>query len=303
MNKEFYPLVTIVIPVYNGANYLSEAIDSALGQTYSNIEIIVVNDGSCDDNATEKIALSYGNKIRYYKKKNAGVASALNLGIEMMQGTYFSWLSHDDFYMPEKIEKSIEVLSQIDNKKTIIYSNYQLIDANRRLILGIDLMCLHRKKALNDGLYAVVSGCLNGCTMLIHKDVFTQYGVFNTSLRNTQDYELWYRILKNGNQPIEFIREYLVLTRVHNQQESKKAYNNDECDRLWISILSDISKAQFKRSFGSEQVCLQQFENQYKLSGYDGVLHFVRDRLRMLRKQHYLLFWIRSIKFYLQKRG
>ena len=86
------PKVSIVIPVYNGSNFLAEAIDSALSQTYHNTEIIVVNDGSTDEGATENIALSYGNKINYYLKKNGGVASALNFGIEKMSGEYFSWL-------------------------------------------------------------------------------------------------------------------------------------------------------------------------------------------------------------------
>ncbi|MDD4547058.1 MAG: glycosyltransferase family A protein, partial [Oscillospiraceae bacterium] len=94
------PLVSIVIPVYNGSNYLAEAVDSALAQTYKNIEIVVVNDGSNDEGATEKVAKSYGDKIRYFSKENGGVSSALNLGIENMKGDYFSWLSHDDLYKP-----------------------------------------------------------------------------------------------------------------------------------------------------------------------------------------------------------
>jgi glycosyltransferase involved in cell wall biosynthesis len=63
------PKVSIVIPVYNGSNYLSQAIDSALAQTYPNIEIVVVNDGSNDGGATEKIALSYGDKVRYFRTR------------------------------------------------------------------------------------------------------------------------------------------------------------------------------------------------------------------------------------------
>ena len=129
MNK-FNPKVSIIIPVYNGSNYLKEAIDSALNQTYDNIEVLVINDGSNDNGETEKIALSYGDNIRYFKKENGGVATALNLGLEKMTGEYFSWLSHDDVYYPEKIEKQIQFLSQLKNKDVILYSNYSFINEN-----------------------------------------------------------------------------------------------------------------------------------------------------------------------------
>ena len=66
------PLVSIIIPVYNGENYLQQAIDSALAQTYGNLEILVINDGSTDEGRTEQIALSYGDKIRYISKENGG---------------------------------------------------------------------------------------------------------------------------------------------------------------------------------------------------------------------------------------
>ena len=80
----YTPLVSIVIPAYNASNYLSNAIDSALAQTYKNIEIIVVNDGSKDDGATRKIAESYGDKILYFEKSNGGSSSALNYGINQI---------------------------------------------------------------------------------------------------------------------------------------------------------------------------------------------------------------------------
>ena len=86
----YQPKISIVIPAYNASNYLAEAIDSALAQTYPNVEIIVVNDGSKDDGATERIALSYGDKIRYFSKENGGSSSALNTGIANMTGEWFS---------------------------------------------------------------------------------------------------------------------------------------------------------------------------------------------------------------------
>ena len=78
IDMRYEPKVTIVIPVYNGSNFLAEAIDCALAQTYQNCEILVVNDGSTDNGASEKIALSYGEKVRYYLKENGGGSSALN---------------------------------------------------------------------------------------------------------------------------------------------------------------------------------------------------------------------------------
>ena len=102
------PLVSIIIPVYNGENFVIEAIESALNQTYENIEVIVVNDGSVD--RTEELITPYLRRLKYIKKENGGVSSALNLGIKESQGEYVSWLSHDDIYYPEKIKKQINFL-------------------------------------------------------------------------------------------------------------------------------------------------------------------------------------------------
>ena len=133
----FAPLVSIIIPVYNGSNYMREAIDSALAQTYENIEILVVNDGSSDRGRTEAIAKEYGDKIRYIYKENGGVSSALNVGIRHMRGEYFSWLSHDDVYTPDKIEKQVEALSRLPDKSTLICCDYAHIDKDSMPISGI----------------------------------------------------------------------------------------------------------------------------------------------------------------------
>lgn len=233
-NEDFNPLVSIVIPVYNGENYLKEAIESALAQTYKNIEIIVVNDGSSDN--TDAIAKEYGNKIRYFKKKNGGVASALNLAIEKMQGEYFSWLSHDDLYFPQKIENQINFLSKQNKKKVVLFSNYLLINENGRKLS--EVIINHKTTLIPE--YCLLRGCVNGITMLIPKEAFVDCGNFNEKLRCTQDYDLWHKFLKKY--PFMHMTDILAKTRIHSLQDTNmnpKAVSEGE--DLWQFMIEDVS--------------------------------------------------------------
>ena len=124
-NLNQLPLVSIIIPVYNGGNFLRDAIESALNQTYPNIEVIVVNDGSDDCGETEKIASDFVGKIVYLSKENGGVSSALNFGIQQMKGDFFSWLSHDDLYVETKIEEQLFYFFK-DPSIELVYGNYDL---------------------------------------------------------------------------------------------------------------------------------------------------------------------------------
>ena len=123
----YQPKISIVIPAYNASNYLAEAIDCALAQTYPNVEIVVVNDGSRDDGATERVALSYGEKIRYFYKENGGSSSALNMGIANMTGEWFSWLSHDDLYLPNKIKHQMKLLKTLKDPYQIVAGGTKLL--------------------------------------------------------------------------------------------------------------------------------------------------------------------------------
>ena len=191
-NEKFQPRVSVILPVYNGANYLRESIDSALAQTYTNYEIIVVNDGSMDGGKTETIALSYGNAIRYIYKKNGGVASALNAGIRAMTGDYFSWLSHDDLYAPNKLADQIRFIQNIGHS-CIAYGDYYLIDDNSKL-KGMRKI-QHRPSDHFLFLLITVSP-INGCTILIPRACFDDIGYFDERLKTTQDYDMWVRLSK-----------------------------------------------------------------------------------------------------------
>lgn len=242
---EYSPKVSIVIPVYNGSNYLKDAIDSALAQTYNNIEVIVVNDGSNDNGATERIAKSYGNKIRYYSKENGGVATALNLGISKMTGEYFSWLSHDDLYYEDKIERQIEFLSKLDDKRVFLYSNYSILKGNKITPVIHSHEMLRRKSK-----YSLLRGCVNGITVLIPKFMFDEFGEFDAKLRCTQDYDYWSRI--QSKYDFIHMEEVLSITRLHPKQDSNVSPNVIiEGNILWtkmVESLSDTEKIMYENT-------------------------------------------------------
>src|SRR5438132_7847564 len=106
------PTVSVILPVYNGENYLRLAIESVLNQTFQDYELIMIDDGSVD--STPAIAREYGQRVRYVRQENTGVASAFNHGLELATGRYISWLSHDDVFLPEKLEKQASALDSVD---------------------------------------------------------------------------------------------------------------------------------------------------------------------------------------------
>ncbi len=226
------PKVSIIIPVYNGANYVEEAINSALSQTYKNIEIIVVNDGSVDN--TETVLEKYKDKVKYIKKENGGVSTALNLAIENMTGDYFSWLSHDDLYKPNKIEEELKEIEE----NTIIMSDYDTIDSKGKLIKKIILPHEVIEKNYEK---ALLNGLINGITLLIPKQAFDKVGKFNEVLKCTQDYDMWLRMILKGYK-FKHIPKILASSRQHANQTTNKSPNVlTEGNELWKNIIEAFS--------------------------------------------------------------
>lgn len=256
--------VSIIIPVYNGSNYMREAIDSAINQTYKNIEIIVINDGSNDE--TDEIAKSYGNKIRYYKKENGGVSTALNLGLEKMTGDYFSWLSHDDLYLPDKIEKEVGYLYENGNPKNIIlFSDYYLINEQGNVISE----CIKKHDEIsNKPEYALLRGHVNGNSLLIPREAFEKYGNFDEKLRCVQDYLLWFKMMKTYT--YVHIPEMLVKSRVHNKQVTETNPNVlKEGNWFWTKMISEIRLEDRIRLEGSNYNFLIKMADFLKTTPYE----------------------------------
>lgn len=235
------PSVSIVIPVYNGADYLADAIDSALAQTYKKVEVIVVNDGSTDEGASKAVALTYGERLRYVEKPNGGVATALNRGVAEMSGDYFSWLSHDDLYLPNKIESQINALAQMpDPARCVVYGDCAVFSGDSATAKPLTLPPTQPGDFRH---FITTSNELHGCTLLVPRLAFAEHGGFNPALRTTQDYDLWFRMAAGFS--FVHLPGVVVLARNHPGQGSHLSdLVLQECNRLLGDFVDQLTAAQ-----------------------------------------------------------
>ena len=253
------PLVSIVIPVYNGANYLAEAIESALGQTYFNCEIIVVNDGSNDGGATRKIATAYGDKIRYFEKENGGVASALNLGIRQMKGEYFSWLSHDDIYKPEKIELQINKILDSGDRTSLVQSEYEFYHMPTGTKTPTNFHKYYSEEQICRSFFSVLWLQFHACSALIHRSHFERVGIFDESIRTVQDIEMWFRIFRKKKSL--FIPEILHTVREHSEAGSNTiSCYHEETGNLYWNLVKQLDYDEMGQVFGNAPAFLCRME-------------------------------------------
>lgn len=213
--------VSIIIPVYNAEKYLDECIQSALNQTYKNIEIIAVNDGSTDNSLD--ILKKYSEKIKIITKENGGTASALNTGIESMTGDWFKWLGNDDVLYENAVEilvKAVETFEG-DAESCIFYTHYATIDSSGKTIQDFiepnynDLTNFERNVILLDHHVGNVN------SSLIHKSVFDKCGKFFSEIKYREDYEFWLRCCLLYNYSIYLVPQITLKYRIHKKQLTK----------------------------------------------------------------------------------
>jgi glycosyltransferase involved in cell wall biosynthesis len=212
INKK--PLVSAIIPNYNYSRFVSQAVDSALRQTYPNVEVIVVDDGS-KDNSIE-ILQKFGDKIRLVQQKNAGVSAARNNGVAHSNGEFLAFLDADDFWMPEKIEKQVDLFLK---KPELGLVHVGVLDINehdepfrtwengQEGWVAEEFLLLSRP---------VVFG--GGSGLMVSHKAFTAIGGFDTELATAADWDLFYRL--SCLYPIGFVPEVLLTYRFHNSNMS-----------------------------------------------------------------------------------
>jgi glycosyltransferase involved in cell wall biosynthesis len=194
------PLASIIVPAYNYAGFVAEAIHSALQQSYSNIEVIVVDDGSTDDTAVVVRALAEKDaRILYVHQKNQGLSAARNTGIQKAQGEFIVFLDADDYLHPQKIQAHIEhFLQKPDTDISYGRSWYFLSGKPEERFASFELdntdwmPCVSgNAKTVMPAL--VVNNIMPVCSAMLRRSVVTRVGDFDTTLKSLEDWDYWFR--------------------------------------------------------------------------------------------------------------
>lgn len=196
------PLVSVIIPVYNREDVIGRALDSVLNQSYRNLEIIVIDDGSSDQ--TVHRCRSYGERIRLITQKNAGPAAARNNGIRHAAGPFIAFLDSDDEWYPDKIEKQLRFAAEENLGMVITDSEIQTPGENRTTYqksLFSDLLTASPKQVIELFELLVMQNFIHLSTVFISKAAVIEAGLFDETMRVAEDTDLWLRVsrqLKTG---------------------------------------------------------------------------------------------------------
>ena len=191
------PRVSVIMPAYNVACYISGAIESVLVQTFTAYEIIVVNDGSPDTDALEESLRPYSDLIVYAIQEHGGVASARNTGLRLAQAPIIAQLDPDDEWFPEFLS-TLMAMIEIDPGPDVVYSNAVIFGGTG--LDGVQTMKLSPSigKVTFDSL--VSQKCTVMSSLIGKKDIFFRAGCFDESLHASEDFDMWLRIIKSGGQ-------------------------------------------------------------------------------------------------------
>lgn len=208
------PLVSVVIPAYNAAKTIQSTVQSVLGQTIQNFEIIVIDDGS-KDNTIEVAESIKDSRVKVLPQQNGGASAARNIGIKASQGKYIAFLDADDLWLPHKLERQLDVLTN-EKDVTAVQSGVYFVNDSLKVLSA--RLCFQPEDVLLETLlFQNLPGLMS--TLVVERSVFDEIGYLDTSLEILEDWELAIRLSRFCN--LESIEEPLTLYRQHPENRSK----------------------------------------------------------------------------------
>jgi glycosyltransferase involved in cell wall biosynthesis len=295
------PAVTVVIPAYDAARYIGEALDSVKAQTVSDYEVIVVNDGSNDRDELERVLHSHPLSIIYLSQENRGVSAARNAAIEIGKGAFYAQLDADDQWTPDYLEVQLRILSDNPNV-AVVYPNATIIGDGSHA--GLEFMKISPSEGDVNFETLVRQKCVVMTSVTARMNVIREAGMFDESLRSCEDFDLWLRIVKNGGRII-YHRRPLVRYRRHRSSLSS--------DRIWMTrnLLAvfgksartlNLTDAEFRilnDQINSNRATLYLFEGKRALSAGEvsaALVHFKKANQHLRRpKLAMVIFFLRHL--------
>jgi glycosyltransferase involved in cell wall biosynthesis len=207
------PEVSVVIPAYKVAPFIVETVDSVLAQTFSDYEIIIINDGSPDTPELENALGPYLSKINYLKQQNKGAGAARNAGLRVARGRYVAFLDGDDIWYPQFLEKQLELIKS-DGGYDLVYANALLVGDSP----WAGKTYMDRDPSNGPATFEALIGerCLVITSgVLARREPILEVGFFDEGLRNSQDFDLWVRIAKRPGARLNYQRTVLLKHRAH----------------------------------------------------------------------------------------
>lgn len=221
------PTISVIVPCYNQAQYLSETLQSVLEQEYRNWECIIVNDGSPDN--TEEIAKRWVEKdsrFKYFKKENSGVADTRNYGIKQAQGDYILPLDGDDKIDSKYIQKALEIFNH-DNETTLVYSNLILFGAKDEKLILQDYS--YKNMLVENQIFV---------SAIFRRTDFLKTAGFNSNMTaGLEDWDFWLTFLKATDKVVK-INEFLFFYRIKENSRST-AINKEKNEDLLLQIFKN----------------------------------------------------------------
>jgi len=212
------PKVSVILPCYNGSLWISNAIDSILCQTYSNFELVIIDDGSTDNSKDVIYPYISDRRVHYIYQENRGFSGAVNRGIKESKGDLIGFIGQDDMWMHNKLEVQAKYFDKHENVD-LVHSNYCSIDSDEWIIKVIDIKIPNftsRKELIE---YLFINNFIGFETVLVKKRCFDKVGFFDERMIGYSDHDMWMRIAGNFN--IGYIDLPLVKKREHGLQLSK----------------------------------------------------------------------------------
>jgi glycosyltransferase involved in cell wall biosynthesis len=241
------PAVSVIIPTYNYARFLAEAVDSVLCQTFGDLEVIIVDDGSTDN--TPDVVRPYlsDERIRYIRQENKGLSAARNTGIRAARGEFIALLDADDVWLPSKLEKQVHLIGESDDFG-LVYCRGEFIGEKGEPLPGIDLP--HKEQpTYRDLMYHSLT--IPSC-VVTRKRIFDEVGLFDETLTSIEDANMWIRILRHHKSA--YVNEVLVRIRKHmkslqtdlSNMERNLLLHVQKCIEMFPELEQDRREAYFQ---------------------------------------------------------